>query len=94
LSKDIVDKNIANGLEKIVYIPNPKAGDTRECSNNIPIALISHARKVILKILQSRMEQVVNRVTIICTSRFQKEKMDKGSDSKHTVDLERVREHN
>jgi len=41
-----------------VYIPIPKAGDTRKCANNRTIALISHASRVLMKILQSRMEQV------------------------------------
>ena len=47
--------------KKSIYIPIPKKGDARECSNNRTIALISHTSKVLLKIIQSRMEQYVER---------------------------------
>ena len=43
-----------------VFIPIPKKGNTKECSNYFTIALISHASKVMLKILQSRPQQYVN----------------------------------
>ena len=43
-----------------VFIPIPKKGKTRECSNYCTIVLISHASKVILKILQARLQQYVN----------------------------------
>ena len=43
-----------------VFIPIPKKGSTKECSNYCTIALISHARKVMLKILQDRLQQNVN----------------------------------
>ena len=52
---------MATGLEKVSFIPNPKKGNAKECSNYSTIALISHARKVILKILQARLQQYVNR---------------------------------
>ena len=45
---------------KNVFIPIPKKGNTKECSNYHTIALISHARKVMLKILQARLQQYVN----------------------------------
>ena len=44
-----------------VFIPIPKRGNAKECSNYRTIALISHASKVILKILQARLQQYVNR---------------------------------
>ena len=44
-----------------VFIPIPKKGDAKECSNYLTIALISHASKVMLKILQARLQQYVNR---------------------------------
>ena len=43
-----------------VFIPNPKKGNAKECSNYCTIALISHASEVMLKILQTRLEQYVN----------------------------------
>ena len=44
-----------------VFIPVPKKGKAKECSNYCTIALISHAGKVMLKILQARPQQYVNR---------------------------------
>ena len=46
---------------KCVFIPVPKKGNAKECSNYCTIALISHASKVMLKILQARLQQYVNR---------------------------------
>ena len=47
----------ATGLEKSVFIPIPKKGKAKECSNYRTIALISHNSKVMLKILQARLQQ-------------------------------------
>ena len=46
---------------KGVFIPIPKKGNAKECSNYCTIALISHATKVMLKILQARLQQYMNR---------------------------------
>ena len=43
-----------------VFIPIPKEGNAKKCSNYLTIALISHASKVMLKILQTRLQQYVN----------------------------------
>ena len=43
-----------------VFIPIPKIGNAKECSNYCTIALISHASKVMFKILQARLQQYVN----------------------------------
>ena len=43
--------------KKSVLIPIPKKGNSKECSNNCTIALISHASEVMLKILQARLQQ-------------------------------------
>ena len=51
---------VATGLEKTVFIQIPKKGNCKECSNYCTIALISHASKVRLKILQARLQQYVN----------------------------------
>ena len=51
---------VAIGLEKVSFIPIPKKGNAKECSNYCTIALISHASKVMLKILQARLQQYVN----------------------------------
>ena len=47
---------VATGLEKVSFHSNPKEGNAKECT----IALISHASKVMLKILQVRLQQYVN----------------------------------
>ena len=51
---------VATGLERLVFIPIPKESNTKECSNYHTVALISHANKVMLKILQIRLQQHVN----------------------------------
>ena len=51
---------VATGLEKVTFIPIPKKGNAKECSNYHTVALISHASKVMLKILQARLQQYVN----------------------------------
>ena len=47
--------------KRSVFIPIPKKGNPKECSNYHTIALISHASKVMLKILQDRLQQYMNR---------------------------------
>ena len=47
--------------KRSVFILIPKKGNAKECSNYCTIALISHASKVTLKILQDRLQQYVNR---------------------------------
>ena len=51
---------VATGLEKVSFIPIPKKGNAKECSNYHTVALISHASKVMLKILQDWLQQYVN----------------------------------
>ena len=50
----------AQECKESVFIPNPKKGNAKECSNYRTAALISHASKVILKILQARLQQYMN----------------------------------
>ena len=51
---------VATGLKRSVFIPVPKKGNAKECLNYLTIALISHASKVMLKILQPRLQQYMN----------------------------------
>ena len=46
--------------KRSVFTPIPKKGNAKECSNDCTVALISHASKVMLKILQARLQQYVN----------------------------------
>ena len=62
----------ATGLEKSVFIPIPKKGNAKECSNYRTVALISHASKVMLKILQARLQQYVNRELLDVQAGFRK----------------------
>ena len=50
---------VATGLEKSVFIPVTKKGNAKECSNYLTITLISYASKLILKILQAKLQQYV-----------------------------------
>ena len=52
---------VATGLERSIFIPITKKGNAKECSNYCTIALNSHANKVMLKILQARLQQYGNR---------------------------------
>ena len=47
--------------KRSVFIPIPKKDNAKECSNYSTVSLISHASKVMLKILQARLQQYVNR---------------------------------
>ena len=51
---------VATGLEKVSFHSIPKKGNAKECSNYRTIALISHACKVMLKMLQARLQQHMN----------------------------------
>ena len=51
---------VAPRLEKVIFLPIPKKSNAKEYSNYHTIALISHASKVVLKILQARLQHYVN----------------------------------
>ena len=58
--------------ERSVFIPIPKKGNAKECSNYHTIALSSHASKVMLKILQARLQQYINHQLPDVQARFRK----------------------
>ena len=58
--------------KRSVFIPIPKKGNAKECSNHWTMVLISHASKIMLKILQSRLQQYIN----FCLHNFQMYKLD------------------
>ena len=60
VSADLEKSAVATGLEKPVFIPIPKKGNTKEYSTYCRMAFISHAIKVMFKILQVRFQQYVN----------------------------------
>ena len=58
---NLENSEVATGLEKVSFQSNPKERQWQKCSNYCIIALISHASKVMLKILQARLQQYMNR---------------------------------
>ena len=63
---------VATGLEKSVFFTIPKKGNAKESSNYHTIALISHASEVMLKILQARLQQYMNRELPVFQAVFRK----------------------
>ena len=60
MSANLKNSAVAQDWKRSVFIPTPKKGNAKECSKYRTIALISHASKVMLKILQARLQQYVN----------------------------------
>ena len=69
---NLENSEVATGRKRLVFIPIPKKGNTKECSNYWTIVLISHASKVMLKILQARLQQYVNHELPDVQAGFQK----------------------
>ena len=63
---------MATGLEKVSFHSNPKKGNAKECSNYRTIALISHASKIMIKILQARLQQYINQELADAQAGFRK----------------------
>ena len=61
MSANLENSVVATGLEKVSFHSNPKERQCQKCSNYHTIALISHTSKVMLKVLQGRLQQYVNR---------------------------------
>ena len=72
MSANLENSAVATGQKKSVFIPNPKKGNSKKCSNYSTIALISHTRKVILKILQARLQQYMNQELLDAQAGFRK----------------------
>ena len=72
--------------KRSVFIPIPKKGNAKECSNYHTIALISHASKVMLKILQARLQQYMNReLPDGCSRWFLKRQRNQRSNCQHLL---------
>ena len=61
MSANLENSAVATGLENSVFIPVPKKGNAKECSDYCTVALISHDSEIMLIILQVRLQQYVNR---------------------------------
>ena len=75
-----------------VFIPNPKKGNAKECSNYCAIALISQASKVELKILQARLNQYVNSELPDVQARFRKARGIRGQIANICWSIKKARE--
>ena len=60
MSANLENSAVAQDWKRSVFIPIPKKGNPKECSNYHTIALISHAGKLMLTILQARLQQYVS----------------------------------
>ena len=60
MSANLENSAVAPGLENVSFHSNPKESNAKECSNYHKIALISHISKIMLKILQVRLQQYMN----------------------------------
>ena len=60
MSANLENSAVAKDWKRSVFIPTPNKGNAKRCSNYHTIALISHASKIMLKILQARLQQYVN----------------------------------
>ena len=82
---------VATGLEKVSFHSNPKERHVKECSNYSTIALISHASKGMLKILQARLQQYVNRELSDVQADFRKGRGTRGQIANIRCIMEKAR---
>ena len=78
--------------KRSVFIPIPKTGNAKECSNYRTIALISHTSKVMLKILQARLYQYVNCELPVVQAGFRKGRGTRGRIANIRWIIEKARE--
>ena len=83
---------MATGLEKVSFFPIPKKGNAKECSNYRTIALISHASKVMLKILQARLHHYVNHELLDVQAGFRKGRGTRDQTANIHWIMEKIRE--
>ena len=83
---------VAKELEKSVFIPIPKKGNAKECSNYCTIALFSHSSKVMLKILQARLQQGMNHDILDVQAALRKGKGTRDQIAKIRWIIEKARE--
>ena len=72
--------------KRSAFIPIPKKGNAKECSNYRATALISHASKVMLKILQARLQQYIYQELSDVQAGFRKGKRNQRSNCQHLLD--------
>ena len=85
MSTNLENSAVATELEK-VFIPIPKKDNAKECSNYHTVALISHASKVMPKILQARLQQCMNQELTDVQAAFKKRQRSQRASWQHSVD--------
>ena len=83
---------VAQDWKRSVFIPIPKKDNAKECSNYRTIALISHASKVLLKILQARLQHYVNHELPDLQATFRKGRETSGQIANIPWIIEKARE--
>ena len=83
---------MATGLKMSVFIPISKKGNAKECSNYCTIALISHAGKVMFKILQARLQQYMNQELPDVQAGFRKGRGTRDQNANTHYIMEKARE--
>ena len=83
---------VTTGLEKVSFHSNPKERQCKECSNYCTITLISHISNIMLKILQARLQQYLNREIPDVQAGFRKDRRTKDQIAKIHWIIEKARE--
>ena len=86
MSANLENSTVATDWKRSIFIPIPKKGNAKECSNSCKIVLISHASKVKLKIIQARLQQYMNSEFADVQAGFRKGKRNQRSNSQHLLD--------
>ena len=92
MPSNLENSAVATGLEKVGFHSNSKEGNAKKCSNYHTIALISHASKVMLKILQARLQQYMNRELPDVQTGFRKGRGTRDQISNTSWIMEKARE--
>ena len=86
------DSTVATGLEKVSFLSSPKERQCKECSNYHTIVLISHSSKVMLTILQARLQQYINRKLPDVQAGFRKGRGTRDQTANIHLKMEKARE--
>ena len=89
MSANLENSAGATGWKRSVFCPIPKKDNAKECSNYCTVALISHASKVMIKILQARLQQYMNRELLDVQAGFRKAEEPEIKLTKNPLDCRR-----
>ena len=86
MSANLENSPVATGLEKVSFHSNLSEGNAKECPNYHTIAFISQASKVMLNILQARLQQYKNHELPDVQAAFRKDRGNQRSNCQHSLD--------